>query len=372
MRVLVTAAPGVGHLLPVLPLGLAAHRRGHDVLVGCGASLVSLAERANLPQVDLGPPDLDAIRARLPEFAASVGRERARRMYSEGFAAVSSVWFATDALALAERWRPDVIVHDDMEMGSWIVAERIGIPHVAVQAAAWRPWQRPLLVEPLNAVRRQFGLQRDETLSGFDGAVWFTTRPLSMRDPASDLPAQHRALRPDPADHLGAPGTARPAWLDGPAERPRVAVTLGTVNSGRTDVLRPIVDQIAALDVEIGIGLGADPESLGALTPNVHVERYVPMTDLAHWADVVVHHAGAGTTLASLSAGRPMVLVPLTADQFDNTDAALRTGAAVELDATKLEAGTVAAAVRRLLDEPAFALAAGAVAPAKAGLAGPE
>ena len=67
-----------------------------------------------------------------------------------------------------------------------------------------------------------------------------------------------------------------------------------------------------------------------------------------------------------------MVLVPLTADQFDNTDAAMRTGAAVELDATNLEPGAVAVAVRRLLDEPAFALAARAVAAEIAAMPGPD
>jgi UDP:flavonoid glycosyltransferase YjiC (YdhE family) len=372
MRVLITAAPGVGHLLPVLPLGLAARERGHDVLVGCGATLAPLAERAALAHVDLGPPDLDAIRAELPGFAPLVGRERARRMYADGFASVSAPWLARDALVLADRWRPDVIVHDDMEMGSWIVAEVLGVPHIAIQAAAWRPWQRPALVEPLNAIRGRFGLARDEPLSRFEGDLWLTTRPTSMRDPAIALPSEHRELRPEPADQLAAPVMARPAWLDEGAERPRVAVTLGTVNAGRTDVLGPVVDEIAALDVEVGVGLGADPGSLGPVASNVHVERYVALSELAQWADVVVHHAGAGTTLTSLGAGRPMVLVPLTADQFDNTAAALRTGAALEVDATARRPGQVAAAVRQILGEPAFRAAAQAVALEIAAMPGPD
>jgi len=372
VRVLVTAVPGVGHLLPVLPLAVAAQARGHEVLVGTGATLAPLTERSGIGHVDLGPPDLDAIRARLPGFADAVGRERARRMYTEGFASVAAAWVADDLLALAHRWRPDVIVHDDMEMGSWIAAERLGIPHIPVQAAAWRPWQRPALVEPQNALRERVGLAPDRDLDGLDGALWFTTRPPAMRDPAFPLPVQYRELRPGTDDRLGAPSADRPRWLDEPRDRPRVALTLGTVNAGRLDILRPILDEIAALDVDVGVGLGADPRTLGAVPPNVHVEAYVPMADLARWSDVVVHHAGAGTTLSSLSAARPMVLVPLTADQFDNTDAAVRTGAALELDATRLQAGDVAAAVRRLLDEPAFAIAAGTVAAEIATMPGPD
>ena len=53
--------PGIGHLLPVLPVALAAAARGHDVAVGCGASLATLVERSGLRHIDLGPPDLDTI-----------------------------------------------------------------------------------------------------------------------------------------------------------------------------------------------------------------------------------------------------------------------------------------------------------------------
>jgi UDP:flavonoid glycosyltransferase YjiC (YdhE family) len=362
VRLLVTSVPGIGHLLPVLPVELAAAARGHDVAVGCGASLATLVERSGLRHIDLGPPDLDTIRAELPGFAAMVGRERARRMYREGFASVAARAMARGVLRLADRWPPDLIVHDDMEMGSWIAAERLGIRHVSVQASAWRPWHRELLPEPLNEVRRELGLPPDPELRGRDGARWFTTRPVSMRDPAAPLPEPLRELRPEPDDRVPGHVRERPGWLDEPRERPRVAVTLGTVNAGRIDILRPIIEGVAARPLDLVVALGADPASLGRVPPNVRVEPYVPMSDLAPWADVVVHHAGAGTTLASLAAGRPMVVIPLTADQFDNTADALRTGAAIELTAGALTPESAALAVHRVLDESAYPAAARAVA----------
>jgi UDP:flavonoid glycosyltransferase YjiC (YdhE family) len=77
---------------------------------------------------------------------------------------------------------------------------------------------------------------------------------------------------------------------------------------------------------------------------------------------VVVHHAGSGTTLAALAAGVPSAMVPIFADQPENAAAAARAGAAVVLDATRLTADAVAAAARRLLDEPTFTDQARAVA----------
>jgi MGT family glycosyltransferase len=141
-----------------------------------------------------------------------------------------------------------------------------------------------------------------------------------------------------------------------------VAVTLGTVNGHRLDLLRPIVDGLATLDVEIVVGLGADPSTLGPVPANVRVERYVPMSLLLPRSAVVVHHAGSGTTLAALAAGVPSAMVPIFADQPENAAAAARAGAAVVLDATRLTADAVAAAARRLLDEPTFTDQARAVA----------
>ncbi|HET7029980.1 MAG TPA: glycosyltransferase [Candidatus Limnocylindrales bacterium] len=362
MRVLVTAAPAVGHLLPVLPAAIAAQAHGHDVLVGCGSSLAPIVRRAGLRHVDLGPPDLDAVRAALPGLMTMAGRDRARRMYQEGFASISAARLAADLLTLADTWLPHVIVHDDMEMGSSIVAEQLAIPHVVVQATAWRPWQRRFLVEPLNGIRQRMGLPLDASLAGFDGAMWITTRPGSMRDPAVPLPAAHREMRPVPDDRLAGDPKVEDAWLDEPIARPRIGVTLGTVNAGRVDVVRAIVDGLAGLDVEVVVALGADPSTLGEVPPNVRVEPYVAMSRLAPRCDAIVHHAGAGTTLATFAAGRPAALVPLTADQFDNAAAALRTGAAIELDATRLSPEAVRYGVRDLIGRSTFRVAAQAVA----------
>jgi UDP:flavonoid glycosyltransferase YjiC (YdhE family) len=361
MRLLVTSAPGVGHLLPLLPIAQVARARRHEVLVGCGSSLGAIPERAGLRQVDIGPSNLDAVRARLDHFGELVGRERAQRMYREGFASVAAEETLDDVLELAGAWRPDLIVHDDMEMGSWMAAEMLGIPHVSVQAAAWRPHQRPWLVEPQNAIRIRHGLEPDPELAGRDGALWFTTRPPSMRDAAAAPPPRLRELRPEPDDRTASP-SATPAWLRDPGSRPRIAVTLGTVNAHRVDLFRPIVAGVAELDVEVVVGLGADPATLGPVPPNVRVEAFVAMSELLPSSAAVVHHAGAGTTLSALAAARPMVLVPITADQFENAEGALRTGAALELDATALTATAARIAVARLLGDPTYAERAAATA----------
>ena len=183
-----------------------------------------------------------------------------------------------------------------------------------------------------------------------------------MRDPARPTPDPLCELRPEPDDRVGGDAAELPSWLGATTGRPRVAVTLGTVNAHRIDLLRPIVDGLAGLDVEVVVALGADPSTLGAVAGNTRVERYVPMSLLLPRSAVVVHHAGSGTTLAALAAGVPSAMLPIAADQPENAAAVIAAGAGLTLDLAEVTAETIAVAVRRLLDEPAFEERARAVA----------
>ena len=255
-----------------------------------------------------------------------------------------------------------MLVHEDLELGGWIAAERLGIPHVTIQATAFRPDKRALVIPNLNDLRVRFGLAADPDLAGRDGALWFTTRPPAMRNPAHPLPAGLRQLRPEPDDRVGGAIAELPDWLARAPARPRIAVTLGTVNAYRVDLFRAIVDGLADVDADVVVALGADPATLGEVPANVRVERYVAMSLLLPRSTVVVHHGGSGTTLAALAAGRPSVLLPILGDQPVNAAQCVAAGAGLGLDATALVSADVRAAVVRLLDEPAFAERAAAIA----------
>lgn len=69
------------------------------------------------------------------------------------------------------------------------------------------------------------------------------------------------------------------------------------------------------------------------------------MRELLESIDLVVAAAGAGTVLAAVSVGVPMVLLPQGADQFINAARAAEAGVAIVVD----EPGAVGPAVHRLL-----------------------
>jgi len=373
MRILVTSTPGLGHLLPLLPLAREAAARGHEVRVAVGESLGPVVVGAGLHHEPVGPATLSQVVAGIPDLAGLTGRRLAVVIFRQAFCGAIASGIAEDLQALTDRWRPDAIVHEDMEFGSWIVAERLGIPHVTVQATAWRPRMRDLAGAPLNELRIRHGLAPDPELSGLYGATFFTTRPSSLRDPDVPLPDVTAELRPIADDRDGAAGADPPADpFPTPDGRARVAVTLGTVNAGQRDVLGAILAGAAATGAHIVGALGSDPAALGPMPSGVTVHRYVPMSTLLPVADLVAFHGGSGTMLAALAAGRPMVIVPLAADQPDNADLCERAGVARVVPLETLTADAVRDAVADVLAQPTYRQRAIAVAAEIAAMPGPD
>jgi MGT family glycosyltransferase len=115
--------------------------------------------------------------------------------------------------------------------------------------------------------------------------------------------------------------------------RPLVYVTLGTVFNTAVDLLRTLVEGVAALDVEVLVttGQAVDPAMLGSQPAHVHAVRFIPQHDVLAAAAAVVCHAGVGTVYGALSVGVPLVVAPLAADQPICAMGCVLAGAAVSL-----------------------------------------
>ncbi len=375
MRILVASSPGVGHLFPLLPLARAAAARGHDVRIAGGASLAPVAASASLPLHLAGPATIGEVARTLPGIETATGRRRALIVFRGAFCGPIAAGMADDVGDLMAAWRPDVVVREDMAFGAWIAAERAGVPDVVVQATAWRPNMRAVAGEPLQAQRVRVGLPVDPVLAGFDGRLYFTTRPPALRDPSAPYPSTTRELRPIADDrHDGTTDHARDtADPFGPADgRPRVAITFGTVNAFETMALRALIDGAVAAGARVVVALGADPATLGAVPAGVDVRAYVPMSDLLPAADVLAFHGGSGTMLAALGAACPMVIVPLAADQPDNADRCVAAGVALVVPRETVTANAVGEAIRAVTTDPSYRRRADDVAAEIAAMPGPD
>jgi MGT family glycosyltransferase len=121
-------------------------------------------------------------------------------------------------------------------------------------------------------------------------------------------------------------------------------------------VYRQALEVLGELPVRALLTVGRELE-LGDVPSNVHVEQWVPQADVLAHAALVICHGGSGTTLGALAAGRPLVVLPLFADQPFNAARAgiVGVGMVASVD-------TLRRAVESVLADGSFAAAAARVA----------
>ena len=141
-------------------------------------------------------------------------------------------------------------------------------------------------------------------------------------------------------------------------ERPLVYVSMGTVINDRPDFYGKCIEALKDSDVDVLISCGnaMDREKLGPLPPNVSVQPYVNQLDVLSRADVFITHCGMNSVSESLYMAAPMVLYPQTGEQQAVAKRAAEMGAGVFLRDDS--AGGIRAAVREILDHPAYQEAA--------------
>jgi len=343
-RLLFAAAGGHGHLQPLLPLADAALAAGNDVLVTGAAALAAHVTRRGLSYVPSGP-DLRPISA--PLVVHDVNSER--QAVGSYFVARLGRARAADVVELCRRWRPDVVVRDEIDFGAAIAAEVTGVPHAVVVVIGAGGFVLPEVVqEPLDALARDFGLEGADSVALLHRHLTLTPFPAQFRDPADPLLGNVLGYRLPPAPGSDA---ARRGWS--------VYVTLGTIfNTESGDLLRTAaVGAASCAEVErvlVASGEHLDPARLGVLPGKVRVERFVQQDAALAECDAVVSHAGSGTVLGALRYGLPTVNLPMGADQHLNAVRLEQLGLGVTLRADRVRPADVGTAVRQVLSSPSI------------------
>jgi UDP:flavonoid glycosyltransferase YjiC (YdhE family) len=344
MRILFISGALFGHVNPMLPLALAARTAGHEVIFATGPEFAPSLERRGLSCWAVGLTHAQAGGSRqdswLAYFEATAGRR------------------AADLLPRATAWHPDVVIHEETEMAGPTVAAATGARHV-VHGLGGMPPKRiwPAFAQAMERIGERWG--HPEVASTLSDATYLHLCPPAL-ERRGEAPIWRRVqpLRPGPG--LQIPGDRLPESLDALPARLTIHLTLGTVYNGNVDVLRRAVEGLHELEANIIVTVGqdADPAVLGLQPAHVRVERYVPHALLLPRCSLVVSQGGSGTLLGALCHGLPHLMLPQGADQFLNAEAAVASGAALALTGDDVTAEAIRDSVRRLLDEPGFAVAA--------------
>ena len=357
MRILFTAPPAssVGTLHPLIPLARAARAAGHHVAVAAGENLRPGVARLGFAFFPAGRELRPILRERHPELVFPPPADQQALMDCLGWAGVGVEVTLPDLLAIGDSWHPDLVVRDHLAFGACLAAEQLGIPHAAVEtfASGLLAGRRENVREPLNRWRAARGLSPDPELAMLDRYLALIPFPPSLRHPDAPLPSTARRIRPLLFSESG--DETLPAWMDRLPPGPVVHATLGTV-ADRPDLLQAIIEGLAdePLTLILVSGRGRDPASLGTLPTNVRVARYIPHSQLLPRCDAIITHAGAGTLIAAVDAGLPMVLIPLVGDQPPNAERAAAAGVARVLAPSEVTPAAVCEATRAVLHEPGY------------------
>src|SRR4051794_31964425 len=322
MRVLFSSTGGDGHLLPLLPLAGAFLARGDDVIVAAPATHRDRVERAGFRFAAVGPT-VDDLRVEIAAHRDRLARvplsERRAAAFSGRFGTIEAPHRIGPLRTLIGSRAPDVVISEPADLAAPIAALEAEVPFVyhsfgrSIPEAALR-----MAADVLAPLRRVAGLEPDPLAGAYRGS-FVDICPPALRTPLPDRPVHTHALRP-----VDAPEQAARA-----GDRPVVYATLGTVFNDLA-IFRLLLDALETIDCDVvmTIGRNRSASDLAPIPRNATVSSYIPQAEILEACDAVIAHGGSGSLLAALAYGRPLVLLPQGADQFDNAGACATLGLA--------------------------------------------
>jgi MGT family glycosyltransferase len=314
------------------------------------------------PEVEEAPGQFwkDFVRETAPEFRKPTIEQL------EGF--ILPVWqelldgarYVDDRLReIFAELRPDVIVQDNVVAFPAVVAAEA--PWVRIVScnplelkdpelppvfsgyptddrSGWEEFRRRYreLHEPLQAEFSEFCVER--------GAP-----PLPEGEFIHESPGLNLYLYPAEADYSRSRRLA-PTWhrLDScvriseeaferpPGEGALVYVSLGSLGSADVELMNRLVSALAETPYRYVVSKGPQHELI-ELTDNMTGAEFLPQPAILPRVDLVITHGGNNTVTEAIHFGRPMVVLPLFWDQYDNAQRVAETGFGVRLATYEFE-----------------------------------
>jgi MGT family glycosyltransferase len=383
-------------------IGDVLRRRGHRVVFAAEASWAGRLEPLGFVEdlVDLAPrpapdpsgaaPDAgqfwkDFIRDTAPEFRKPTIEQLATFMQPTWQALIDGARFCEPQLReIIGRNAPDVIVEDNVV--SFPALQTAGKPFVRIvscqpleirgddpdAAASIPPAYSGLPADDPGewaAFHEEYDRTHRPTWSAFDD--WCRengTRPLpdlEFMHSSAELNlyvypgvidyTERRPLDPTLWRRLDSSVRATEAAFDVPqdlADRPPesglIYLSLGSLGSADVDLMRRLVAVLGDTPHRFIVSKGPQHEQYD-LAPNMWGAEFVPQTSIIPLVDLVITHGGNNTTTEAFHFGKPMIVLPVFWDQYDNAQRVDELGYGVRLETYAFEDDELRGAVDSLL-----------------------
>jgi UDP:flavonoid glycosyltransferase YjiC (YdhE family) len=345
LRILFATWDGSGNLPPELALARHLAMDGHDVRFLAHESLRLRIEAAGLRFLP---------HERLPNlYLRDNFADSADPWWDEVFFSPVS---GDDVAGALDREPADVVIVDCLLWGDAAASEARRVPTVIFVHSLYGRFVGEVSGEgllervgTLNATRSRWGLPPvAEPRYAWETSPCVLVASASVLD-VTDLPPNVVHVGPlrDDGDDV-----SRPVSL--PAGRPLVLISFSTSRTVTPRLTQRVLDVLAELPVHGLLTTGEHLDRATLTVPtNVAVEVFVPHYLVMSQADVVVTHGGHGTVMAALSAGVPLLCLPLIADQPFVARRVQEIGAGVSL-APPADAETIRGALLDILASPSY------------------
>jgi MGT family glycosyltransferase len=376
-------------------IGDILRRRGHRVVFAAEASWRGRLEPFGFEEdlVDLAPPSAEAtagqdagqfwkdfIRDTAPEFRKPTIEQLdtwVRPVWDE---LISGAQYCQPRLTqIVERTRPDVIVEDNVVSFPALVTP--GVPFVRIVSC------NPLEIKDAQIPPAFSGYPaadpagwaafRDE-YERVHRPVWAAFNAWVTEQGAPPLPdlefihegavnlyvypglADYRRSRPLPPSWHRLDSSVRetdeqftlPGALAA-GRGPLIYFSLGSLGSADVALMRRVIGCLAATPYRYIVSKGPLHEDI-ELAPNMAGAEFLPQTAVIPLCQLVITHGGNNTVTECLHYGKPMVVLPLFWDQYDNAQRMDELGVGIRLDTYQFTDGQLRGALDRLLTDAAL------------------
>jgi MGT family glycosyltransferase len=346
-------------------------RRGHRVVFAAEASWKGRLEPLGFVEdlVDLAPPPppdapaqdagqfwKDFIRDTAPEFRKPTVQQLATFMQPTWQALIDGAQYCEPQLRdIIARAAPDVIVEDNVV--SFPALQTAGKPFVRIVSCNPLEIRGPEIPPPYSGLPSDDRTEWEAFREEYDR----THRPMwaafdaFCRDqgtaPLPELEFEHASavlnlyVYPQVADYtdrrpldtdrwrrLDSSVRATDAAFELPAEladRPTgsslIYLSLGSLGSADVSLMRRLVAVLGDTPHRYIVSKGPQHADYD-LAPNMWGAEFLPQTSIVPLVDLVITHGGNNTTTEAFHFGKPMVVLPLFWDQYDNAQRVDETG----------------------------------------------
>ena len=374
-------------------IGDVLRRRGHRVVFAAEASWKGRLEPLGFTEdlVDLAPPPppdapeqdagqfwKDFIRDTAPEFRKPTIEQLATFMQPTWQALIDGARYCEPQLReIIARQQPDVIVEDNVVGFPALVTA--GAPYVRIMSCNPLELPGPEIPPPYSglpsddrsewaAFRAEYDRTHRETWALFNDWVREQGAPAlpdlefihaskalnlyvypQVVDYTDRRPLDATWRRLDSSVRQTDADVELPAVVtDRPEGSALVYLSLGSLGSSDVELMRRLVSVLADTPHRYIVSMGpqhADYE----LAPNMWGAEFLPQTKLIPLVDLVITHGGNNTTTEAFHFGKPMVVLPLFWDQYDNAQRVDETGFGVRLPTYAFEPADLTSAIDGLL-----------------------